>query len=315
MTHTSKSSLLAGLTTLALCPVAASAGEGAGSHYVPGTRNDFLLGVFGPPGVYVRNDTWFYDYSMGVHPSGGQVVGSATQEAWLDTVKLSYLSDFEIFGARWGASVAATYVLNASIDGDAAVGDSAVLKGGDVSGFSDLYVAPLLLNWAGEKQHFTFQGAFYAPTGGYDPDSALNTGRNYWTIDVVGNYTWFDPELGWEASASGGFQFNFENPETDYRTGNEFHLDWTVAKHFSPKLAAGVSGYVYSQIESDEGSLPGPYDGSDFQAWSWGIGPSLQSNISIGDKNLGLVAKALFDVESRDRLSGDLYMVSLSYAF
>ncbi|MEY8120690.1 transporter [Falsihalocynthiibacter sp. BN13B15] len=293
----------------------AQAGEGAGSHYVPGTRNDFLLGVFGPAGWYVRNDLWYFDYSMGVNPRGGVVTGEATEKAWLNTLKLSYLSNKEFFGARYGASMAATYVINADISGAATIGGGNALTGGDVSGLSDLYVAPVLLNWTGEKQHFTFQGAFYAPTGGYNPNAKLNTGRNYWTLDFVGNYTWFDPATGWEVSANAGYQYNFENPETNYKTGDETHVDWTFAKHFANKTALGLSGYYYAQVESDSGTLVGPKNASDFQAYSWGLGPSAQFNLPVGDKSVGIIAKALFDIDSKDRLEGDLFMLSATYAF
>lgn len=304
-------------TTLALLlwPGVALAGEGGGSHYVPGTQNEFFLGVFGPSGFYLRNDLWTYDYDVGAHIRNGVAVGEATQKVTLNTTKLSWLTDHEIFGGRYGASLALAYVLDADISGAAVTGPNGFTRGTSISGFSDAYIAPLLLNWAGEKQHFTFKLAAYAPTGSFDADKALNTSRNYWTGEIGGSYTYFDPQTGFEISASAGYLTNERNSDTGYRSGDEVHLDWTVAQHFSKTFTAGLSGYFYSQVEVDSGTVVGPLNASDIKAWSYGLGPGVQWNVPVGDRSFGIIAKALFDIDSSDRLSGDLYMLSLTYAF
>ncbi|AEI96403.1 SphA family protein [Roseobacter litoralis] len=293
----------------------AFAGEGGGSHYVPGTQGEFLLGVFGPAGVYLRNDTWFYDYDVGAHVRNGLAVGSANQQAWLNTTRLSWLTDTEVFGARYGGSVVLTYVLDADISGQVVTDPGGFTRGRSISGFADLYVAPVLLNWSQDKHHFTFKLGAYAPTGSFDPDKALNTSRNYWTAEIGGAYSWFNPQSGFEVSANFGYLHNWENPDTDYRTGEEVHLDWTVAQHVSKSFTAGISGYFYAQVEADEGNVVGPLDASDIKAWSYGLGPVAQWNVPVGGTSIGVTAKALFDIDAKDRLSGNLYMLSLSYAF
>ena len=291
------------------------AGEGAGSHYVPGTQNEFLLGVFGPPGVYLRNDLWAYNSSVGAHVRNGVAVGSARQDVILNTTKLSWLTDAEVFGGRYGASAALTYALDAEISGEVVTGPGGFTRGTSISGFSDIYVAPVLVNWTQDKQHFTFRLGAYAPTGTFDPEKALNTSRNYWSAEIGGAYTWFDPQSGWDISASFGYLYNWKNPATNYRTGNEAHLDWTVARHVSQAFTMGLSGYFYGQLEPDEGTVAGPIDASDIQAWGYGVGPVGQWNVPVGDTSLGVIAKALFDIDAADRLSGNLFMLSLTYAF
>lgn len=296
-------------------PALVLAGEGGGSHYVPGTQNEFLLGVFGAPGVYLRNDIWYYDYDVGAHVRNGVAVGSAEQSVFLNTTKVSYLSDFEVLGARYGASVALTYVFDADISGDVVSEPLGFTKGTSIDGFSDLYVAPVLLNWAKDKQHFTFRLGAYAPTGSFDADKALNTSRNYWTAELGGAYTWFDPQSGYEASATFGYLHNWENSDTDYRSGDEVHLDWTVGRHLSKTFTAGISGYFYAQVEADEGTVVGPIDASEIKAWSYGLGPSAQWTVPVGDTSIGVIAKALFDIDASDRLTGNMYMISVTYAF
>ncbi|ABG33216.1 hypothetical protein [Roseobacter denitrificans] len=40
-----------------------------------------------------------------------------------------------------------------------------------------------------------------------------------------------------------------------------------------------------------------------------------QWNAPVAGTSIGVTAKALFDIDAKDRLSGDLYVLSLSYAF
>ncbi|MGJ8544105.1 MAG: SphA family protein [Sulfitobacter sp.] len=307
----------AALCTFGLLSGPAEAGEGGGSHYVQGTRNDFLIGVFGPPGVYLRNDIFYLDLNIGKHIAGGRAVASANQKVTINTTKLSYLSDTEIWGGRYGASIGLSYVLDASISGQASLGGApAFARAGSGSGLSDIYVVPFMLNWTQGNHHFTGAIGTYVPTGGYDIDRKINTGRNYWSPDLTGSYTYFDPQAGYEISVSAGVMYNFENPATDYRSGSEFHLDWTVAQHFKNGVAAGLSGYWLQQLEGDSGTIAGPISASSIKGYSLGIGPSVQANIPLsGGKSLGIVAKALFDIDSRDRFNGDMFMLSASYKF
>jgi len=41
------------------------AGEGGGSHYMPGTKGDFAMALIGPKGWYLRNDLTYIDGDIG----------------------------------------------------------------------------------------------------------------------------------------------------------------------------------------------------------------------------------------------------------
>ena len=56
----------------------------------------------------------------------------------------------------------------------------------------------------------------------------LNLGRNYYSLDIPVTYTYFNPKSGIDISLTAGLMVNWRNPDTDYRTGNEFHVDWLV---------------------------------------------------------------------------------------
>ena len=68
----------------------------------------------------------------------------------------------------------------------------------------------------------------------------VNIGRNYWSFDTVMAATWFNAETGTELSVIPGLMMNTENPDTNYRTGTEFHVDAVANQFLSETFAVGV---------------------------------------------------------------------------
>lgn len=317
--HSLRAALASGAFLVAFnAPV--EAGEGGGSAYLQGTFNDFAAAVFGPPGFYLRNDLYYYEGDIGARPLGGRVAADAEQELWLNLLKLAYLSDTELWGARVGYAITIPY---ADVDVGAsatvpAVGADAFRSGGE-TGFGDIYINPLMLSWVRGNNHFKFAPGIVVPTGKYDEDKLVNIGRNYWALDVAGSYTYLNPETGREFSATAGVYFNDENPDTNYTTGNEFHLDWNITQYFSESFGVGFAGYWYEQISDDKGTLAGGLTAQDdfdgFRGSGWGLGPSFVYNTQVGDRTVSVIGKALFDIDSKNRFEGDIYMLSAAFQF
>jgi hypothetical protein len=189
----------------AVCVFTASpsfAGEGGGSNYLQATYGDFQAAVWGPAGLYARDNLFYYPASIGVRPLGGKVALGVNEQVTANLATAAYLSDYTFLGARVGAAIAVPYVLNADVSGTGIVpaGAFGVFKAGSVSGLGDIFVSPVQLNWTSGNQHFTFSPGIVTPTGKCDPDNLLNVGRNYWSFDVSGSYTWFDPKKGTDIS-------------------------------------------------------------------------------------------------------------------
>ena len=49
---------------------------------------------------------------------------------------------------------------------------------------------------------------------------------------------------------------NFRNPDTQYRSGIDFHFDWGASHFLTKQLFVGVAGYAYQQI-TDQSGMPG----------------------------------------------------------
>jgi hypothetical protein len=97
----------------------------------------------------------------------------------------------------------------------------------DVTGGTDLYPA-VQQRWNAGSHNFTVYAMGGIPVGAYEQGHLANLGLNHWSLDGGGGYTFLSPTIGFEFSTIVGFTVNFENPDTDYRNGVNFHADGSV---------------------------------------------------------------------------------------
>ena len=174
------------------------------------------------------------------------------------------------------------------------------------NGLGDVIFMPIMLSQKiNNDLNANYRLAFYAPTGDYEVGRLANTGKNFWTIEPTVAIMYFGQKNGIEASLFGGIDFNFENEDTDYKSGIQVHLDGTLAQHFplwKGLAGAGVSGFWYQQISEDSG------DGAnlgDFKARAHGIGPVLSYAAKIAGKDIIAELKWLHEFENKNRIEGD----------
>jgi hypothetical protein len=136
------------------------------------------------------------------------------------------------------------------------------------------------------------------PAGDYDPMRLANTGIGHGAVDTGGAYTYLNPATGNEFSATAGFTYNFKNPDTQYRSGIDFHFDWGVSHFLSKQLFVGIAGYAYQQITND--SRQSPILGN-FRSSVLGVGPQIGYTFPLGGMQgfLGLRAYGDFDATNR----------------
>jgi hypothetical protein len=66
-----------------------------------------------------------------------------------------------------------------------------------------------------------FRVGVYAPTGNYQVGRLANTGKNFWTAEPTLGLMYFGQKNGFEASLFTGCDFNSENQDTNYRSGDQ----------------------------------------------------------------------------------------------
>jgi hypothetical protein len=116
----------------------------------------------------------------------------------------------------------------------------------------DSFLSPIILGWHSGNLHASTGLLIYIPTGDYEIHT-LSVGKNTWAFMPQAALTWFDPKSGWDLSGAMTLVFSTKNDATDYQSGDIFHFDWAIGKHFGA-WEIGVQGNVMAQFTGDSGS-------------------------------------------------------------
>lgn len=157
------------------------------------------------------------------------------------------------------------------------------------------------IGWHDGNWHWSVGLLYNAPIGYWEKGRASSTGFNRSSIDTTAAITWLDPKVGLELSGAVGLTYNFENPATNYKTGNELHLEWAAMQHFSKTLSVGLVGYHYQQVTGDSGS--GAVLGG-FEGRVTALGPSVNYTFVVGKTPVHASLKYMKEFNTRNRLEG-----------
>jgi hypothetical protein len=94
------------------------------------------------------------------------------------------------------------------------------------------------------------------PVGLYSHTNLANIGLGHGALDGGVGYTYLNQQTGHEFSVVTGFTGNFTNPETNYTSGIDWHLDWGASQFLSKQVLVGLVGYFYEQLTPDKGCAP-----------------------------------------------------------
>ena len=319
-------SLLFGVfLTLALSSVAqpVKAAEYGKGIYLLGTKGP-MAGVLPPPGTYLTFIDFVYSGDATGAAANGVALdplGNLTLEANLEVdATLVAKLPFALWVAPWsvwGGNVAFGAILPIGyqeIDVNVDALATLTLRNGrtfqrgqrfeiddDTTSIGDP-LATAQIGWHQGNWHWNFTGLLNIPIGQYSENNLANWGFNRWAFDASGSVTWLDPTRGHEVSVTTGFTFNGENPDTDYRTGTEFHVEFALQQHFSKAFAIGIVGYHYSQVTGDSGA--GATLG-DFKGRISGIGPNINFNFKLGQIPVATTLRWYREFDAKNRLEGD----------
>jgi len=288
------------------------AAEAGFSHFLPGMAGDIAIAQSPQPGLQVANTVWIQSGNAGATVLQGLVGFDLDTTTVLDIVIGAYT--FE------SAFTRGTYTIGAVVPFGHAALDATITfpvrppiqASEDSFHLSDIFLLPVQLNWSVGDFSFKLAEAVIAPTGGYDLDEVVNLGRNYWSFDTVGAATWLGSKTGTEVSIVPGIMFNTRNQHTDYKTGTEFHLDFTLNQFLSETFALGLRGYYYRQVTGDSGS--GARLG-DFESRAVGIGPGLFWRPKELDGRLAFVGKWIHDLSAKYRFESDYVTLGVAWKF
>jgi len=272
--------------------------EGGGSAYFHGAE-DFMSGAVPPPGTYFLNYLAYYTADEFKDGSGKSIVPDFDLKVTANVFRFLHVTQTQIFGGYWGMHV---FIPVVNVDVSLPIGSESK------TGIGDIIVNPFILSWHSKNWHFATGIDIYIPTGEFDKKSLANVGRNYWTFEPIFAFTYLS-DSGFEVSSKFMYDINTENTDTDYRSGQEFHFDYTIGKKFD-NCSLGLGGYYYKQITDDKvGGTKVGSDGNKGQAFA--IGPQFKYDY----KNMSFILKYQKEMEVKNRPEGDKFWFKFVYAF
>ena len=265
---------------IAIAPKPAIADQGGVSFWVPGLFGS-LAAVPGQPGFNFASV--YYHTSVGASGSrrcrqsrsrSGSCSASANLKVNLNVdlnaranlvfLVPGYIFETPIFGGQLGVSMAVipgqqTRDARRHVDGFArsAVGDAAGtdqrhrvgIRRSVSAGHAEMESRRPQLD---DLRHDQYSGRHLRF------NAARQSRLGHSAIDGGLGYTYFDPTKGHEFSVVAGTTYNFTNKHTDYRNGQDYHIDAAAAQFLSKTFFVGAVGYYYDQFTADQriGAVP-----------------------------------------------------------
>lgn len=288
----------AGLSLLAAASAGVHATEGGGSSYPMGAEN-YMSGAMPPPGLYSQFYVGHYEADALRGNQGEKVPVDFRVRANSVAPRLIWVTEQQVLGASL-----AFHAIVPLVDLKVELNGQSQRK----QGLGDIIFGPALGFHHSEKLHSIFALDFIAPSGEYDRGDLANIGRNYWVVEPVVAVSYVDPN-GLNVDAKIMYDFNQRNDATDYRSGQELHVDYAVGWGLGNGWVVGVGGYMLHQTTDDR------QDGErveDNKGRAIAIGPSVKYT---SDKGWFLTAKWEQETQVRNRAEGNAYWIKLTIPF
>lgn len=182
---------------------------------------------------------------------------------------------------------------------------------GKLSGFGDLYVAPLGLTWGLDHWDLTFYYGFTAPTGRYETGAEDNLGLGFWTHQPQ-FFTYYYPHVDQSTALMLAltYELNGEVKDEDFNPGNRLTLEYGISQYLTDRLELGIIGGTNWQVSDDKGEDvfwdPSVRDKKSTLAftagyWAW-------------EQRLQLSVKYAFDFALAQRFKTNMLMLNITFA-
>jgi hypothetical protein len=266
------------LSVLCTAFSAATLAKEGGDQY-PNGAGGFMAGALPPAGNYFINYAGTYggDFQDG----NGNTVNGVEVSAVFDALRIVHVSEKTLFGGNM-AFGAILPVVTQEIK----------TPGGtlDDSGTGDMTIHAFVLGWHQPTLHTLAGIDIFLDTG------SDNISANYKTLEPFFGVTYLND--GFEASAKLMYSMHDKNSDTNYQSGDEFHMDYNLAKH-DGQWAYGVGGYYVKQLEED--SVNGVNNGKEGQALAFG------PQVKYDGEGASFIGKWQHETSVEDRFSGDKF--------
>jgi hypothetical protein len=290
--------------------------EGGSSFYLLGQRGQGA-GILPPvEGVFFALPTYYYSGSASNSksiPLDGELSFGLDVDMFLALPTAIWVTPVKIFGGdlAFSGTFVAGYV---DADANAALAIPSSGFRGKASLSDDRWAVgdpafSSLVGWHGENHDYLLAASVNVPVGDYEVGRLANVSLNRWATDITAAGTWLFPEENIELSLATGITFNGENNDTNYDTGNEFHIETAAFYQVIPSFSVGLNGYHYQQITGDSGA--GAVDGN-FKGRVTGLGPGMSGTFNAGPLPVSASLRYFHEFNVKNRLEGDAVWLTLT---
>ncbi len=242
-----------GMSTAGLFTAPAMATEPGGNSYAPGAETN-MAGFMAPEGLAAYFATTRYVADRLKDNSGNDSKGLNDYKLKVTTAAfgLSYVHP----NMKWLGANVETRVGFLATSTDLAVGIKIpgpvgnLTKSDSLTEVAYLLFTPVVFGWHGTEFHQSVGLEFIKPIVSYDPKQLVHSAQNYLQTAPFYGVTWM-PKAPYYGSAKVRVGINDSNASTNYRSGNEFTLEYSTGYRVSPDVTFGVNGYFFRQLTDD----------------------------------------------------------------
>lgn len=287
--------------------------EGGTSFYLLGSKTS-MAGYVPGPGFYVQLSNYAYSGSAGIdfETAGLELSGGVDADAYIALPTALWVMDQEVLGGNLAFSLTTPFGGKQMDAGVVTKLFTLALPERNVTRDNWAFGDPVLgatLGWHEGKLHYSLGALLNVPIGQWELGNPVNIGFNRWVIDTTAALTYLDPVTRIELSGAVGLTYNFENPDTNYKSGTELHAEGAAMYHVSHGFSLGANGYAYKQITGDNG--PGDVLGG-FEGRAFALGPALDYTFMVGSKPVATNLRYFYEFGVENRLEGQAGFLNLA---
>jgi hypothetical protein len=289
---------------LLLASVGARAAEGGSTEYLGG-YTAFAAGYVPPdPGAYLTSELYYYDASISRVAFHGRLAVTVGTDMYFDTLQWTQVTSHTLLGGSFGFGLALPFGYDQV---RASLQPVNIKRSTSAFGLGDLVLVPGFLGWHSGDWYANFALSVYAPTGEYDPNQPLSLSRHFWALDSAFSGSLLT-DWGFDLSASLGYTVNWENPDTQYKSGDVVHLDLALGQYLSHHFKVGLVGYAVVQVTPDSGSgaILGPFESDVYAA-----GAALEYDTKLRAREMSLQLRWYREFAAQNHLAGNALYLTL----
>ena len=314
-----------GVVGVAVGVSAASSAFALGNGYTPGTEGT-MGATLPPPGFHYKQYNILVDTDELQDEDGDDAVilglGAEVDfsaKVFAQAHRFIYFTEKKILGADYGMSLIVPIVAK---DIEIKVADLHIDSDQSNIGLGDTFVEPLVMSWHQKRWDFALGLGAQLPTGEWDESGEPANGDpgsgGYGNgLLTLGATYYLDEAKSWTISALTRTVVYFgEQDDTDYTPGDEFIVDWGVAKQFAVSdnllVRPGIVGYTYWQLNDDSNR----YDAvgtDDDHGEKYAVGAEI--NFFWLPRLVQFNLRWLNDVKVMDEFEGNTFVASLTCSF